>query len=297
MKKPSRPAPSGSPGRRPRPCRFPLAYAEATATHPDVIAAVRDAYLKACEEHRFPPRAWSLVLTGPFGTGKTWQAYGAIRRIATAGIIRCNWQAASFPDLLAALRPRDGVDAEAEYDKYADADLLLVDDLGAHSHRLGGDDPGPAGEPPEHAPAADDLDDEPAEAAAKGRQEPASDAPVRAAWPGVLPAARLEVHGDQGRGPPQAARPGLTDPHVKLPTEEAPMTAAHTGMLPLEFDPPPAAATGPPVSRPAPTRLRPSQPSRTPPGGESSARCSFFQPVAGRRSCSPICCTAAPAGH
>ena len=42
----------------------------------------------------------------------------------------------------------------------------------------------------------------------------------------------------------------MTDPHVKLPTEEAPMTA-HAGMLPLEFDPPPT-ATGPPAIAPRP---------------------------------------------
>ena len=53
----------------------------------------------------------------------------AIRRIATAGI-KVSWQAASLSDLLAGLRPRDGVDAEAVYGKYAGADLLMVDDLG-----------------------------------------------------------------------------------------------------------------------------------------------------------------------
>jgi DNA replication protein DnaC len=111
---------------------FPRRYAGAVATNPGVIAWC-DAYTAAVVEHDLPPERWSLVLTGPFGTGKTWQAYGAVRRIATAPAgIRVAWQAIGLPDLLAALRPREGSDPEAEYDRYAGADLLLVDDLGAH---------------------------------------------------------------------------------------------------------------------------------------------------------------------
>ena len=110
--------------------RFPLDLADAQATDPRVIAWC-DAYIEAAATHSLPPRTWSLVLVGPTGTGKTYQAYGAIRRIvmAPAGV-RVTWLTANLPDLLAELRPHSGTDAEAEYQKYARAGLLLVDDLG-----------------------------------------------------------------------------------------------------------------------------------------------------------------------
>lgn len=72
----------------------------------------------------------SLLIVGPTGVGKTHQAYGALRRIAAAGV-RAKWVAVSAADLYARLRPRHGVDAEAEFRLFADAPLLLVDDLGA----------------------------------------------------------------------------------------------------------------------------------------------------------------------
>jgi DNA replication protein DnaC len=42
-----------------------------------------------------------------------------------------SWQAHTFADLLARLRPRTGVDTEAELERYRKLDLLLIDDLAA----------------------------------------------------------------------------------------------------------------------------------------------------------------------
>jgi DNA replication protein DnaC len=108
--------------------RFPRRFITAAATHPEVTAWC-DAYAAAAKAGR-PPAVWSLVIVGPFGTGKTWQAYGAVRRIALSGV-KVRWMAASLPDLLDELRPHNGRDSHAEYEKWAAADLLLVDDLGA----------------------------------------------------------------------------------------------------------------------------------------------------------------------
>ncbi|MFE1205683.1 ATP-binding protein [Streptomyces sp. NPDC058762] len=72
----------------------------------------------------------SLLLLGPTGTGKTHQAYGALRYLAPTGI-NWRWTATSSADLYAALRPRAGVDSETEFRRFAHARLLLLDDLGA----------------------------------------------------------------------------------------------------------------------------------------------------------------------
>lgn len=75
-------------------------------------------------------RRRSLLILGPTGVGKTYQAYGAIRRLAADGI-SIGWKATTEPDLYAQLRPRPDVDAEAEYLRWADTPLLMLDDLGA----------------------------------------------------------------------------------------------------------------------------------------------------------------------
>lgn len=73
----------------------------------------------------------SLLLLGPTGTGKTHQAWGAIRALAASGASLRRWQVVTAADLYARLRPRHGVDSEAEFDRYAKATVLVVDDLGA----------------------------------------------------------------------------------------------------------------------------------------------------------------------
>lgn len=72
----------------------------------------------------------SLLLLGSTGTGKTHQAYGAIRELAITGVA-ARWVVTTTADLYAALRPRHGIDSEAEFRRYRDARILLIDDLGA----------------------------------------------------------------------------------------------------------------------------------------------------------------------
>jgi DNA replication protein DnaC len=73
-----------------------------------------------------------LLLIGRPGTGKTWLAYAAIACIVGSGIrLNGGWAAVRAADLFAELQPRPGVDSWTSYQKYANAGLLLVDDLGA----------------------------------------------------------------------------------------------------------------------------------------------------------------------
>ncbi|WP_174545634.1 ATP-binding protein [Nocardiopsis dassonvillei] len=72
----------------------------------------------------------SLLLIGPTGTGKTFQGYGALRRLSILGIA-CSPVASSITDIYAKMRPRPGVDSESVFESYANARLLMVDDLGA----------------------------------------------------------------------------------------------------------------------------------------------------------------------
>jgi DNA replication protein DnaC len=75
-------------------------------------------------------RGPSLLLLGPTGVGKTHEAYGAMRAISLFGIYD-SWLVISAPDLYARLRPRHGVDSEAEFKSIAEAPGLVVDDVGA----------------------------------------------------------------------------------------------------------------------------------------------------------------------
>jgi len=102
---------------------FPARYVNAVADHPIVarwIAAFR-------ANHR---RAPSLLLLGPTGVGKTYQAFGALRAAVTCEL-PLRWHALTSADLYASLRPRHGHDTEAQLRVYRDAELLFVDDLGA----------------------------------------------------------------------------------------------------------------------------------------------------------------------
>jgi DNA replication protein DnaC len=103
---------------------FPAAYAYATADDPDVMAWC-DTQVRALNTGE-PSERWALLITGPVGVGKTWQAYGAVRRICLRA--RVSHKAVSLPDLLDKIRP--GGDDRFTYDDYADTGLLLIDDLG-----------------------------------------------------------------------------------------------------------------------------------------------------------------------
>jgi len=115
----------------------PHHYRTAVPTLPEVHAWI-DALIAAAKQaqaERGGPiasvtRGPSLLLLGPTGVGKSHQAYGAMRAIAVSGVA-ARWAVTTAADLYAALRPRHGVDSEAEFRRYRDAPLLLVDDLGA----------------------------------------------------------------------------------------------------------------------------------------------------------------------
>jgi DNA replication protein DnaC len=72
----------------------------------------------------------SLLLLGPTGTGKTFEAYGALRALAESGVA-CAWMATTAADMYARLRPRHRVDSEEEFERYLKTRVLMIDDLGA----------------------------------------------------------------------------------------------------------------------------------------------------------------------
>ncbi len=102
----------------------PYRYRDSTATHP-AITAWAD---RAATDYR---DAGFLVLTGSIGTGKTHQAYGALRRIAEAGPKRFEMIATTAPDMYGRLRP-GGSEKGTEHDlkRLCRVPLLLLDDLG-----------------------------------------------------------------------------------------------------------------------------------------------------------------------
>lgn len=112
----------------------PPRYADAYPDNPAVQGWVRTVVAEAVRRQRgaLPSirRGPSLILLGPTGVGKTYQAYGALHAIAESGV-QCSWRFITAADLYAQLRPRHGVDAEKMFTSYADVSLLVVDDLGA----------------------------------------------------------------------------------------------------------------------------------------------------------------------
>jgi DNA replication protein DnaC len=103
--------------------QFPQRYRDGAAIHPDIWA-----WIAATVDN--PAAGDSLLILGPVGRGKTFQAYGALRAVLGA-LPGLGWVAASFADFTASLRPRQGVDTEAEMERYRSAGVLLLDDIGA----------------------------------------------------------------------------------------------------------------------------------------------------------------------
>ena len=113
--------------------RIPARYASALATEPGIRRWMAAILRQAIADRRVVCSVTtgpSVLLLGPTGTGKTFQAWGAVRGIASCGI-RARFQAISAADLYARMRPRHGVDSETEFRTVADAALLMLDDLGA----------------------------------------------------------------------------------------------------------------------------------------------------------------------
>lgn len=116
---------------------IPRRYRHAVASDPGVTDYVRQLVAIADETpgRQHGGRADistgpSLLLVGPTGTGKTFQAFGIIRALAVSGASGC-WRAVTAADLYAEMRPRHHVDSEEVFDRYARIPLLLLDDLGA----------------------------------------------------------------------------------------------------------------------------------------------------------------------
>ncbi|WP_329215128.1 ATP-binding protein [Streptomyces sp. NBC_01485] len=102
----------------------PYRYRQATAEHPAVQAWAD----RAAADYR---DAGFLVLHGAIGSGKTHQAYGALRRIAEAGPKRFEMIATTAPDLYGLLRPGGSEKgSEHELKRLCRIPLLLLDDLG-----------------------------------------------------------------------------------------------------------------------------------------------------------------------
>jgi DNA replication protein DnaC len=80
-----------------------------------------------------PETAGSLLLTGTTGTGKTYQAYGALRRIAAAGSTHpYEVRALTAADMYGLLRPNGSQrGVEEELRRLCRIPLLLLDDLGS----------------------------------------------------------------------------------------------------------------------------------------------------------------------
>lgn len=116
---------------------IPFHYRAAVADNPEIQTWLQELVTEARETQaeRGAPvasvtRGRSLLLLGSTGTGKTHEAYGAIRELALTGVT-ATWVVTTAADMYAALRPRHGIDSEAEFNRYRNASVLLVDDLGA----------------------------------------------------------------------------------------------------------------------------------------------------------------------
>nr|WSY57840.1 ATP-binding protein [Streptomyces sp. NBC_00886] len=112
--------------------RIPARYRRALADHRQ-ITAWADQIARAGRPGPTGPgiaEGPSLLIAGPTGTGKTYQAYGAVRALLTRGV-RLRWEATTSADLHARLRPRAGHDGERELQTLSRSPLLLLDDLGA----------------------------------------------------------------------------------------------------------------------------------------------------------------------
>lgn len=111
---------------------LPPHYSDAIVTDPGVREWVKTLLGIAKAERGRP---WvrtgpSLLLVGGTGTGKTFEAYGAVRALATSGAAT-SWTVTTAADMYAKLRPRPNVDMETQFERFAQVPLLILDDLGA----------------------------------------------------------------------------------------------------------------------------------------------------------------------
>jgi DNA replication protein DnaC len=110
----------------------PVRYSGALAADQQVRDWMADLARRAIDERRVVVSVTtgpSRLLLGITGTGKTHEAYGAVRGMALLGV-RSRWRFVTAPDLYALLRPRAAIDSQRVFLEYAGASLLVVDDLG-----------------------------------------------------------------------------------------------------------------------------------------------------------------------
>lgn len=113
--------------------RVPAHYQEAWPTVPEVITWANSLIERSTRTRRdlcAIDCGRSLMLLGPIGTGKTYEAYGVIRLLAASGA-SLGWRVVTAADLYAQLRPRHGVDSESVFEDIARTRFLVLDDLGA----------------------------------------------------------------------------------------------------------------------------------------------------------------------
>lgn len=113
--------------------RIPHRFANAVVTVPEVADWVRAVVDVVRAEKRTAPRIVtgpSLMLVGSTGTGKSYQCWGAVRALSMSGA-GFSWLFTTAADLYGALRPRPRVDSEEEFERFARAGLLVLDDFGA----------------------------------------------------------------------------------------------------------------------------------------------------------------------
>lgn len=101
----------------------PPRFKTSAAEHPQVLEWVK-LYL-------LDPNFGSLMLQGLVGTGKTHNAFGAIRAIAEAGIPPIKWKSTTAAEFYRRLRPNDRNDQNAFLADLCEVPLLVLDDLGA----------------------------------------------------------------------------------------------------------------------------------------------------------------------
>lgn len=102
----------------------PPRFSDAHATMPDVTEWADRALADNSA-------AGALLLTGLTGTGKTHEAYGALRRIAAGGPDRFELIAVNSADMYGNLRPSQVMGAaERELRRLSEVQYLLLDDLG-----------------------------------------------------------------------------------------------------------------------------------------------------------------------
>lgn len=111
----------------------PERWVDAAVTVPEVAAWVRELVELSVKERVDPTVRLgpSLLLTGPVGVGKTWQAWGAVRALSLSGAV-CRWRVVRAARMFLDLEPSSGLDVAGELHSLRSVPVLVLDDLGAN---------------------------------------------------------------------------------------------------------------------------------------------------------------------